>query len=85
MEAFAVTVMVLLAYWLTQQGNGTHDVLPTLGALAMLAQRMLPVMQAVYGAWSNILSGEASVRISGHCLNNPFLLRLFNVRPNPSD
>ena len=62
MEAFAVTVMVLLAYWLTQQGNETHDVLPTLGALALGAQRMLPAMQAVYGAWSNILSSEASVK-----------------------
>ena len=55
METFGVLLIVLLAYMLSTQGEKSFaDGIPVLGALALGAQRLLPVMQVLYNSWGNI-------------------------------
>ena len=55
METFGVLLIVLLAYMLSTQGEKSFsDGIPVLGALALGAQRLLPVMQILYNSWGNI-------------------------------
>lgn len=55
METFGVLLIVLLAYMLSTQGEKSFaDGIPVLGALALGAQRLLPVMQLLYNSWGNI-------------------------------
>ena len=54
-ETFGVILIVLLAYMLSTQGEQSFaDGIPVLGALALGAQRLLPVMQIFYNSWGNI-------------------------------
>ena len=54
METFGVLLIVLLAYMLSTQGEKSFaDGIPVLGALALGAQRLLPVMQVLYNSWGN--------------------------------
>ena len=55
METFGVILIVLLAYVLSTQGEKSFaDGIPVLGALALGAQRLLPVMQIFYNSWGNL-------------------------------
>jgi ATP-binding cassette subfamily B protein len=55
METFGVLLIVLLAYMLSTQGEKSFaEGIPVLGALALGAQRLLPVMQIFYNSWGNI-------------------------------
>jgi ABC-type bacteriocin/lantibiotic exporter with double-glycine peptidase domain len=83
MEALGVTFVVLLAYWLTLEGNIGPSALPILGALALGAQRMLPILQAIYGAWANILSSEASVLDTLALLDQPLPAEALRAIPAP--
>ena len=55
METFGVILIILLAYMLSTQGEKSFaDGIPILGALALGAQRLLPVMQLFYNSWGNV-------------------------------
>jgi len=55
METFGVMLIILLAYMLSIQGEKSFtDGIPILGALALGAQRLLPVMQLFYNSYGNI-------------------------------
>lgn len=51
-EAIGVALIVTLAYVLSLQPGGILTALPTLGALALGAQRLLPLIQKIYAAWA---------------------------------
>jgi ATP-binding cassette subfamily B protein len=53
-EALGIILIAVLAYVLARQPDGIVTTIPVLGALALGAQRMLPVMQQAYSSWSNI-------------------------------
>jgi ABC-type multidrug transport system fused ATPase/permease subunit len=59
-EALGMTMIAGLAYALSQQTDGVVKVIPVLGALAIGAQRLLPLMQQSYAAWSLMQGGHAS-------------------------
>jgi ABC-type multidrug transport system fused ATPase/permease subunit len=71
MEALGMILITVLAYSLAQQDGGIAKAMPTLGALALGAQRLLPVLQQAYGAWSTILGEQASLRDTLELLNQP--------------
>ncbi len=71
-EAFGMLFIALLAYELSKQGSGFANVIPFLGALAMGAQRLLPVLQQAYSSWSGIRGGQISLIISLQLLDQPF-------------
>lgn len=61
MEALGMVLIATLAYALSHKVGGITSALPTLGALALGAQRLLPALQQIYGAWANIAGNEASL------------------------
>lgn len=71
MEALGMVLIAILAYVLAQQTDGITKAIPILGALALGAQRLLPVLQQVYAAWSNIQSGQASLHDTLELLEQP--------------
>lgn len=58
-EALGMTMIACLAYALGQKSGELSVVLPTLGALAMGAQRLLPAMQQTYTSWAIITGRQA--------------------------
>jgi ABC-type bacteriocin/lantibiotic exporter with double-glycine peptidase domain len=71
MEAFGIVCMAIFAYWLAVGNDTSQDALPIVGALALGAQRMLPNLQAIYGAWASIVSSAASVSDTLDLLDQP--------------
>ncbi len=59
MEALGIVLIATLAFALSLQPGGIATALPVLGALALGAQRLLPALQQIYGAWANITGSHA--------------------------
>jgi ABC-type multidrug transport system fused ATPase/permease subunit len=70
-EALGMMLIAALAYTLAQQSDGIAKAIPVLGALALGAQRMLPMMQQVYASWSSIQGGQASLKDTLDLLDQP--------------
>jgi len=60
MEAIGMTIIAILAYQLTYQPGGVTTAIPVLGALALGAQRLLPVLQQLYSAYISIKGSRSS-------------------------
>jgi ABC-type bacteriocin/lantibiotic exporter with double-glycine peptidase domain len=71
MEALGMLLIAALAYTLAYQPGGIAKAIPVLGALALGAQRLLPVLQQAYGAWTSIKSGQASLQDTIELLDQP--------------
>ncbi len=71
MEALGMLLIAALAYTLTQQSDGIAKAIPVLGALALGAQRLLPVMQQAYASWSSIQGSQASLQDTLDLLDQP--------------
>ena len=71
MEALGMLLIAALAYSLAKQSDGIANAIPVLGALALGAQRLLPVLQQAYGAWANIKSVQASLQDTVELLDQP--------------
>lgn len=71
MEALGMVLIAALAYLFAQQPDGIAKVIPVMGALALGAQRLLPVLQQAYGAWTQISSSRASLRDTLDLLDQP--------------
>ena len=71
MEALGMMVIAALAYSLAQHADGVTKAIPVLGALALGAQRLLPVLQQAYSAWSGIQGGQASLQDALELLDQP--------------
>jgi ABC-type multidrug transport system fused ATPase/permease subunit len=71
MEAFGMLLIAGLAYMLAQEPGGVAKAIPVLGALALGAQRLLPVLQQAYAAWSNIQAGQVSLQDTLDLLDQP--------------
>jgi ATP-binding cassette subfamily B protein len=71
MEALGMLLIAALAYFMAHQDDGLAKAIPVLGALALGAQRLLPVLQQAYGSWSQINSGRASLKDALEMLDQP--------------
>ncbi len=60
-EALGIAFIAYLAYVLTSRDGGASAAIPLLGALAIGAQRLLPVLQQLYSSWSSLRGGQASL------------------------
>ena len=70
-EALGMVLIAVLAYSLAQQNDGIAKAIPILGALALGAQRLLPLLQQAYGSWTQINSGQASLKDTIELLDQP--------------
>lgn len=61
-ETIGILLIAMFAYTLSQQTNGLAMAIPVLGTIAYSSQRILPVLQQGYGAWTYILAGRASLQ-----------------------
>jgi ATP-binding cassette subfamily B protein len=60
MEALGMMLIAMLAYTMTQQEGGMVTAIPVLGALALGAQRLLPILQQAYSSYSTIKGAKSS-------------------------
>jgi ATP-binding cassette subfamily B protein len=60
-EAIATAFLALLAYYIADSRGGLTEVLPVLGAFALAAQRILPMVQHIYSSFSAVLGSLASL------------------------
>ncbi len=70
-EALGMMLIAALAYLLAHQPDGVAKAIPVLGALALGAQRLLPVLQGSYASWSSIQSGQVSLKDTLELLDQP--------------
>lgn len=70
-EVLGMLLITGLAYTLAQQTEGIAKAIPVLGALALGAQRLLPVLQQAYAAWSSIKGGQDSLQDAMDLLDQP--------------
>jgi ABC-type multidrug transport system fused ATPase/permease subunit len=80
-ETLGMLVIAGVTYLLSRRVGGLSAALPALGALALAAQRMLPILQQCYGAWSNIRGGQPSLEDALILLDQP--LPDYAGRPSP--
>lgn len=59
-ESLGMVLIAGLALLLLEGPNGLAGALPTLGALAIGAQRLLPLLQQTYAGWASILGNRAA-------------------------
>lgn len=71
MESLGMLLIAFLAYLLAQQPNGIAKAIPLLGALALGAQRLLPVLQLAYSSWVSIQSSHESLKDALDLLDQP--------------
>ncbi len=60
-EALGMMLIAALAYSLAGSPSGIVNAIPVLGALALGAQRLLPVLQLAYSGWSSLRGSQASL------------------------
>ena len=70
-EALGMIFIAMLAYTLARQSDGISNAVPILGVLALGAQRLLPILQQAYAAWSAIRGGQVSLQDTLELLDQP--------------
>jgi len=70
-EALGMVFIAVLAYEFTLQEDAFEKVIPVLGVLALGAQRLLPVLQLIYGSFSTMQGSKASVHDALELLEQP--------------
>ena len=83
-EAMGMVLIVVLAMWLNREPGGLSTAIPILGALAIGAQRLLPVLQQAYGAWVSLQGEVASVHDAIDLLDQPLPDWALKPAPPPS-
>ncbi len=71
MESIGMSLIVILAYLLTQKQGGITAAIPILGALALGAQRLIPALQQAYSSYSAIQGSRSSNQDVLDLLNQP--------------
>lgn len=61
-EAFGITIISTLAYYLSQSLSGINNAIPVIGVFALAAQRLLPILQQIYASWVSIFGCSALLR-----------------------
>jgi ATP-binding cassette, subfamily B, bacterial PglK len=61
LEALGMLLIAFLAFALSQSNHGVASAIPILGALALGAQRLLPVLQQAYSSWINVSGTQVSL------------------------
>jgi ATP-binding cassette subfamily B protein len=70
-ESIGMMLIAALAYVLSARNQGLASAIPVLGALALGAQRLLPVLQQTYASWANIKGAQDILRDILCLLNQP--------------
>jgi ATP-binding cassette subfamily B protein len=83
MEALGMVLIAALAYGISRTAGGVASALPVLGALALGAQRLLPVLQQGYSAWATIAGNQMSLANTLELLEQPLPAEALMPAPAP--
>jgi len=61
LESLGMAMIAAFVLILSRSTDGILSALPVLGVLALAAQRLLPLMQQLYGSWSTIIGNKAAL------------------------
>lgn len=81
-EALGIVLIAVLAYGLASREEGVAGAVPLLGALALGAQRLLPILQQAYSSWAGMIGGQALLAEALDLLEQP--LPPYADQPMPS-
>lgn len=81
METLGMVLIVALAYGLSRQPGGVAVALPVLGALALGAQRLLPMLQQGYSSWAGMVSSHAALADTLGFLDQPVPAEVLGPAP----
>ena len=83
LEALGMILIAALAYVLSRQPDGIAKAIPVLGALALGTQRLLPVLQQAYAAYSSNQGSQASLQDALELLDQPLPDYVDQPTPKP--
>lgn len=72
-EALGMVIIAVIAYVLTSRPGGFVTMIPVMGALAIGAQRVLPLLHQSYSSWALILGNRDSLRDALDLLDQPLV------------
>lgn len=73
-EALGMLLIAALAYWMSSGSEGIAQTVPILGALALGAQRLVPILQQAYGSWARIKGSQSALAGALDLLDQPMPL-----------
>lgn len=82
-EALGMVLIAALAYSLSGRPGGIAGAIPVLGALALGAQRLLPVLQQTYSSWTAMRSGQQALNDALDLLDQPLPAHADAPLPKP--
>lgn len=83
MEALGMALIAAFVLALSQRPGGVAAALPILGMLALGAQRLLPLMQQLYGNWSVVAGSKAALADVLALLDQPLPAEANQPEPEP--
>ena len=69
-ETLGILILVFISLWMINSGLNAETIIPTLGIFALAAQKLLPLLQAIYYSWANINGSKKSLEDCLHLLES---------------
>jgi len=82
-EALGIVLISVVAYLFVSSSGNISKAIPMLGAFALGAQRVLPMLQLAYASWSAIRGGQASLAETLTLLDQPLPVYAGTELPSP--
>lgn len=82
-EALGLVILAVITYILSSNGNDITNAIPVLGAFALGAQRILPLLQQCYSSWSTVKGAEAIHKDILKLLDQPLPSYAYEQQPSP--
>ncbi|MGI9204991.1 MAG: ABC transporter ATP-binding protein [Woeseiaceae bacterium] len=82
-EAVGMVLIAILAYVLSFEDGGIAAALPSLVALALGAQRLLPALQQGYSSWASVAGSQATLVDTIELLDQPLPNDMLQAAPPP--
>ncbi|MCX5796574.1 MAG: ABC transporter ATP-binding protein [Elusimicrobia bacterium] len=84
-EALGMVLISVLSYVLSRRPGGMGGALPVMAAMALGAQRLLPLLQQLYGNWSAVAGAHSSMSDVLDLLDQPLPKDAYLPAPAPLD
>lgn len=82
-ESLLLIFLAFLVYLSSRNNTNFNNIIPTIGTLAIGAQKLLPHMQQVYGSWSTLAGASASIINVLKMLDLPIDLQILKYKTEP--
>ncbi len=82
-EALGMVLIAALAFSLAGRSTDLTGAIPIIGAMALSAQRLLPLLQQSYSSWASMRGGQATLQDALELLELPLPAHANGSLPNP--